>query len=104
MYKDLVNEYLKPVFIYGILETLPFAGNYHFANSGVIERTAANANNVDPKELQKLSDYYKTRRAFYSGKVTEYIKSHNVRIRANSFPVRNAKTSQKSHNTTSEST
>jgi hypothetical protein len=77
IYKDLVNEYLKPVFIYGILETLPFAGNYHFANSGVIERTAANSNNVDPKELQKLSDYYKTRRAFYSDKVSEYIKSHN---------------------------
>lgn len=80
IYKELVNELLKPVFIYGILESLPFAGNYHFANSGVIERTAANSNNVDPKDLQKLSDYYKTRRVFYSGKVTDFICRHSEEL------------------------
>ena len=81
-FKDLVNDKLKPVFIYGILENLPFAGNYQFSNSGLLERTAENSNNVDPKELQKISDYYKAKRVFYAGKVTEFICEHQTEIDA----------------------
>lgn len=78
IFKELVNEKLKPVFIYGVLESLPYAGNYHFANSGVLERTSENSNSIDPKELQKLSDYYKTRRIFYSGKVSDFLDEYKA--------------------------
>lgn len=78
LHKDLVNDLLKPVFIYGILEALPFAGNYTFANAGIVERTTSGSTkNVDPKEAKELSDYYKTRRVFYSGKVTDFLRDRS---------------------------
>jgi hypothetical protein len=84
-FKVLVNEKLNPVFIYGILEALPFAGNYAFANAGIVERTtSSHTKSVDPKELEKLSDYYKTRRVFYSGKVTEFIRENEETFSATS--------------------
>jgi hypothetical protein len=72
-YKYLVNEIIKPVIINGIMSDLPFAGNYRFTNVGTIERTSENTRNTDARELQKLSDYYKSRTKWYAGKLTDYL-------------------------------
>ena len=72
-YKELLNEYCKPVLINALLAELPFKLNYRFTNTGVVTRTSENTTPTEFKDLQKLSDQYKAKKVFYSGKMIAYI-------------------------------
>lgn len=79
-YKELLNEYCKPVLINAILAELPYKLNYRFTNTGVVTRTTENTTNPDYKELQKLSDQYKAKKVFYMGKMIDYIKKNQTQF------------------------
>jgi len=80
-YKDLVTDYIAPVLIYGVLTDLVFTGNYRFSPAGIITHTPGGAQssvlNAEFKDLQKISDFYKSKIVWRAGKLTDYI-SKNV--------------------------
>lgn len=76
--KILLNIHIKPVLINAIQKDLPFVNGYKFHNVGTIERTAENSKNIDQKELQKVSDFFKTKMVFWAGKLSEFLRDNSI--------------------------
>lgn len=75
-FKTLLNDKIQPVLIYGVLRDLSITGNYRFNNVGAVERKAENTKESDHGELQKLSDFYKSKFARRAALLTDYLKAN----------------------------
>jgi hypothetical protein len=73
VYKILLEEYITPVMVYGVLAELPLRMNYRAQNQGFISKTSENSQNNSDSDLYKISKKHESTREFYSNKLSSYL-------------------------------
>lgn len=79
-YKYLLTEFIHPVIIYNVLSDLPFRLNHRFTNIAVVNRTGENSNAINEQDLQKFSDYHKSRARWYADRLNDYLKANSEKF------------------------
>lgn len=79
-YKQLVDDYIRPVLVYNILTDLPFKLNNRFSNVAVVNRTAEASNQISEADIQKFSDFNKTRARWYGDRLTDYLCANSAKF------------------------
>jgi len=80
-YKNLLNEYIKPILIhYGMVEYLGFA-SYNISNAGVYKHRIETSETVPKEEVDYLVGKHKNYADYYSNRLVEYLCSRGTRGR-----------------------
>jgi len=75
-YKDLVDDYVKPMLIHwSMVEWLPYAA-YTVANKGVYKHNSENATNVEKNELDFLLEKERQTAQHYTERFINYMSFH----------------------------
>jgi hypothetical protein len=72
-YKNLLNDYIKPMLIHwAMFEYIPFA-SYSFNNKGVSKPSSENSETVSDKSLNTLIDKQRNLAEYYTTRFVDYI-------------------------------
>lgn len=73
-YKDLLDHYIFPIFIWGVQASLPVSLTYKARNAGVITVTGENYNPAYLSDIKYVENTYNRKMDFYINRAVEYLK------------------------------
>lgn len=72
-YKKLLDEFLIPIFIWGVPAEISIPLSYKNRNAGTIKTSSEGVTNSDLDEIKYLNNYYKNKMDFYVQRAIDYL-------------------------------
>jgi hypothetical protein len=77
-YITLIEDFIRPVIVYGVLTDLPVKMGFRPTNAGFLAKTAEASSINSNSDLKTISDYYQARREFYANRLTDHLCVHHA--------------------------
>lgn len=82
MYKKLIDDYLFPIFVYGVPAEISIPISYKNRNIGVVQGSNENLVQTALDDIKYLNQYYKNKMDFYVQKAIDFLCCHYDCFRA----------------------
>lgn len=73
-YKTLLDDYLFPIFVWGVQAELSIPKSYKLRNAGLVQQTGDNIQQSQLADIKYTNSYYKNKMDFYIERAIKYLK------------------------------
>lgn len=74
IYKELLDEFLFPIFTYAVMAELSIPKSFKVRNAGTVQQQSENITQAGLSDIKYLNHYYKNKADFYINRAIKYLK------------------------------